>query len=101
MAIPLGHAKHSYGIRGNIFSFLLPWEKVLTEFFEKVEDGDLSHWPLSPTAVLNVVRLRFVRGPQSLVEKFRDLYVRSKIVRRLASLYIERGVKYLADRPGA
>eukprot|EP00973_Karenia_brevis_P088840 12321810-Karenia_brevis.AAC.1 len=75
MESALGKAKHSYGIRGNIFSFLLPWEKVLTELFEKVEDGDLSQWPLSPTTVLNVVRLRFVRGPQSLVEKFRDLHV--------------------------
>ena len=100
METPLGKAQHSYGIRGNIFSFLLPWEKVLTQLFDKVEDGDLSDWPLSPSTVLNVVRVRFVRGPQSLVDKFRDLHVRSKVVKQLASLYIERKVADLAGRPG-
>ena len=38
----LDNAERSQGVRGNIFSFLLPWEKVLLQVFEKVEDGDLS-----------------------------------------------------------
>ena len=38
----LGKAARSYGVRGNIFSFLLPWEHVLRQLFEKVEDGVIS-----------------------------------------------------------
>ena len=96
----LGKAERSWGVRGNIFSFLLPWEKVLTQLFEKVEDGDLSQWPLSPAEAMKLVRVRFVRGPAALIQKFRDLYVRSAVVKRLAEIYIERKVQDLADRPG-
>ena len=96
----LGKADHSWGVRGNLFSFLLPWEKVLAQLFEKVEDGDLTDWPLSPDTVRNVVRVKFTRASESLVQHFRDLYVRSAVVKRLAYIYIERKIADLADRPG-
>jgi hypothetical protein len=86
MDTPLSHASRSWGVRGNIFSFLLPWEQVLLQLFEKVEDGDLSQWPLSPATMRQVVRVRFVRGPAELLEKFRDLYVRSAVVKNLAEI---------------
>ena len=88
-------------MRGNIFSFLLPWEHVLRQLlFEKVEDGDLSQWPLHPDGVRSVVRVRVVRGSETLVDKFRDLYVRSAVVKKLATIYIDRKVKDLAGRKG-
>ena len=96
----LSQANRSWGVRGNIFSFLLPWEEVLTQLFEKVEDGDLSQWPLAPDVVLHGVGVRFVRGPEDLLQKFRDLYVRSKVVKKLAAIYIDRKVNDLATRPG-
>ena len=74
----LGKAVRSYGLRGNIFSFLLPWEHVLRQLFEKVEDGDLAEWPLHPHAVRSVVRVHFVRGWEKLSDTFRDLYVTPK-----------------------
>ena len=67
----LAKARRSWGVRGNLFSFLLPWEKVLQQLYEKVERGDLAEWPLSPSAVCQVVRVRFVRGPTELLEQFR------------------------------
>ena len=100
MDTALSQANRSWGVRGNIFSFLLPWEEVLTQLFQKVEDGDLSQWPLAPDVVLHVVRVRFVRGPEDLLQKFRDLYVRSKVVKKLAAIYIDRKVQDLAKRPG-
>ena len=74
--------------------------EVLTQLFRKVEDGDLSQWPLAPDVVLNVVRVRFIQGPEDLLQKFRDLYVRSKVVKKLAAIYIDRKVQDLANRPG-
>ena len=62
--------------------------------------GDLSQWPLHPDAVRSVVRVRFVRGSETLVDKFRDLYVRSAVVKKLASIYIERKVQDLVGRKG-
>ena len=80
----LGKADLSWGVRGNLFSFLLPWEKILTQLFEKVEDGDLSEWPLSPKTARNLVRVRFIKASTELVQHFRDLFVRSAVVKRLA-----------------
>ena len=100
MDTTLGKADFSWGVRGNLFSFLLPWEKVLTQLFQKIEDGDLSEWPLSPETVLNLVRVKFSRASDSLVQHFRDLYVRSAVVKRLAHVYVERKIGDLADRPG-
>lgn len=96
----VGKAERSWGVRGNIFSFLLPWENILSQLFRKVEDGDLSEWPLSPETMLHIVRVRFIRGPKDLLQQFRDLRIRSKIVKKLAAIYIDRKVQDLKNRPG-
>jgi hypothetical protein len=83
MDTPLGKAHHSWSTRGNLFSFLLPFEKILTQLFQKVEDGDLSEWPLSSKDACQLVRVKFVRANPELVQEFRDLYVRSAVVKRL------------------
>ena len=62
--------------------------------------GDLAEWPLHPHAVRSVVRVHFVRGSEKMIDKFRDLYVRSKVVKKLASIYIDRKVQDLAGRKG-
>ena len=82
------------------FSFLLLWEKMLAELYKKFEDGDLSEWPLSPDVLLHYARLQLVRGPEDLVQKYKDLYVRSAVVKKLADIYIDGHVANLKDRPG-
>ena len=95
-----GSQEGHLAVRGNIVSFLLPWEKILAQLFQKIEDGDLSEWPLSPDVVRQIVRVRFVQGPEDLLSKFKELHVRSHVVKKLAHIYIERHVQDLADRPG-
>ena len=73
---------------------------MLRQLFEKIEDGDLSEWPLTPGAARQVVRVSFTRGPESLLSKFKELKVRSRIVKQLAYIYIENHVQDLADRLG-
>ena len=94
----LGKAEFAWGVRGNMFSFLLLWEKV--ELMSKFEDGDLSEWPLSLGVLCHIVRLRLVRGPEDLLQKFKDLHARSGIVKKLVEIYIDRHVADLADRLG-
>ena len=100
MQVGLGNAQKSWGVRGNVFSFLLPWESVLRQLFLKIEDGDLSQWPLAPDMARQLVRVSLTRGPEALVSKFKELSIRSGVVKRLAHIYIEKGGQDLADRPG-
>ena len=44
--------------------------------------------------------LFFLRGPESLLSKFKELSIRSWVVKKLAHIYIERNVHDLEDRPG-
>ena len=100
METAVGKLERAWGVRGNLFSFLLPWEQVMKELFNKFEEGDLSEWPLDRWAASRVVRVRMVRGPEQILNKCRDLHVRSWVIRRLAHIYIERHIADLADRPG-
>ena len=79
---------HSYGVRGNIFSFLLPWDKIQEKVTSLVNDGDLSEWPLAPQRVKHLVRVRMVHGQESLLKKFKELAVRAFVIRDVARIYI-------------
>ena len=46
------------------------------------------------------MRVSFTRGPESLLSKFKELHVRSWVVKKLAHIYIENRVQDLANRPG-
>ena len=81
MDTPLGKAERSWKVRGNLFSFLLPWEQVMSQLCEKCEDGDLSRWPMSPDIACQVVRVKFAKGSDVMLEKFRDLHVRSSVIK--------------------
>lgn len=100
MDTTVAKANVSWGVRGNLFSFLLPWERILSELFQKVEDGNLSSWPLEPKEALKLVRVKFENGSETMLDKFRDLYVRSKVVKRLAGIYVERKINDLRERAG-
>ena len=100
MQVEIGNAQKSWGVRGNLFSFLSPWERVLQQLFLKIEDGDLSEWPLAPEIARQLVRVSFTRGPESLLSKFKELSVRSSVVKKLAPIYIENRAQDLAERPG-
>ena len=90
-----GESTQILGCPRQHFSFLLPWEDVLRQLFEKVEDGDLSQWPLSPAVARHIVRLRFEHTASDVVQKFREIFVRSAVVKKLAEICP------MASRPSA
>ena len=47
-----------------------------------------------------IVRVKFMNGSECLSDKFRDLYVRSRVVIAMASIYIERHIDDLQNRQG-
>ena len=71
----LAQPQRAYGVRGSLFSFLLPWEKIQQDVEKTLQQGDLSEWPLSPAHVAQVLRVRFVRGPVEILNKFKELSV--------------------------
>ena len=99
MEAALTQPERACGVRGNIFSFLLPWDRI-QEQLEK-NNEDLSDWPLAPEKVCQIVRVRMVRGPEELLNKFKELHVRAEIVRRVAAIYIEHHLEDLSGKPGA
>ncbi len=46
----IGDPQRAYGIRGNCFSFLLPWDTVMKKLSEAFARGDFTAWPLDQDA---------------------------------------------------
>ena len=65
--------RYSVGVRGNIFSFLLPWDRI-QQRLEWV-DEDMTGWPMKPVDVVHLVRVRLVRGQQVLLKQCKELLV--------------------------
>ena len=73
----VGKPERAYAVRGNIFSCLLPWEHIMQALCEKIEEGDLSQWPLNRDAAADLVTVRLVHGPAQILDKFQQLHVRA------------------------
>ena len=90
MEEPLHTPVHAYGVRGNVFSFLLPWENVMSKLSKAFAEGDLTEWPLDQATACQVVRVQLIRGHANLLDQFKELKVRSQVVKELANIYIDR-----------
>ena len=61
--------------------------------------GDFREWPLDQQTVSEIVRVRIVRAKQQATVKYRELTVRSAVVKYMANIYMERHIKDLGQRP--
>jgi len=75
MSESLGNLKRSYAVRGNCFSFLLPWDTVMKKLSRSFARGDFTQWPLDQDTAAQVVRLKMVRGHEALVDQVKELKV--------------------------
>ena len=98
MREPLGRPQRAWAVRENIFSFLLAWEKVMAQLSKYFLTGDFTEWPLDQGTACEICRVRCVRGQESVVDKYAELKVRSRVVKDMANIYIERHVYYLGNR---
>ena len=58
-------------------------------------EGDFSTWPLDQATAAQVVRVRFVRGNEALRQQFKELLVRSRVVKAMANVYVENNLEEL------
>ena len=68
-------------VRGNVFSFLLPWDPLMQKLSAAWAENDFTQWPLDQDTVCEIARLRLVRGHEALIDDFRQLQVRSKLLK--------------------
>ena len=94
----VGRPLRAWRLRGNIFSFPLPWEQVMAQLSKCFLTGDFTEWPLDQSVACQVCRVRFVRAQESIVDKYAQLRVRSQVVKELANIYIQRHVHDLGER---
>ena len=94
----LGHLQRAYGVRGNCFSFLLPWDTVMKTLSRAFAEGDFSEWPLDQDTAAQVVRVTMVRGHEALLDQFKELKVRSRVVKAMANLYVDNHLAELISR---
>ena len=95
----LGKPKRAWAVRGNLFSFLLPWENVMAQLSKCFLTGDFREWPLDQATVSEFVRVRFVRGSKDAAKHYRELRVRSRVVKGMANIYMQRHIQDLGKRP--
>ena len=62
---------------------------------------DVWGWPMDRERASQVVRVRLVKGQESLIDKFKELKVRAEIVRQVAYMYIESHMEELLKFEGA
>ena len=79
----------SYGVRGNIFSFLMSWEQTQEDMSKLLGECDVWEWPMNRNVASQVVRVSIVKGQEHILDQFKELKVRAEIVRQVAHLYIE------------
>ena len=89
MTNALAQPTSTVAVRGNVFSFLLPWDSVMKKLSQAWADKDFTHWPLDQDTVAEILTVRLVRGHEALIDQFRQLKVRSRIVKQMANIYIE------------
>ena len=62
---------------------------------------DVWEWQRNRNVASQVVRVRIVKGQESILDKFRELKVRAEIVRQVADLYIEHNMEKMMHLEGA
>ena len=85
----VGSPQRAYAIRCHCFSFLLPWDMVMGKLSSSCAKGDFTHWPPDRNTAAQTVHLEMVSGDEALVDQFKKLTVRSRIVKAVANLYVE------------
>ena len=93
----LAKPQRAWAVRGNLFSFLLPWDKVMAQLSKCFLTGDFREWPLDQDTVCEFVRVRMVRPDKDARKQYRELRVRSRVVKGMADIYMERHTQDLGN----
>ena len=87
---PVGSQSKSYAVRGNIFSYILPWDQIQAHLNQDLEEtDDIDKLPHLPKKLAEWVRLVFKNGDTEKLHRVSELKVRSRILRQLGRIYLQ------------
>ena len=72
-------AKHRIGVRGNIFSFIMPWHDILSQLLDVMGHAKLS-LPHPPEVIAHLVRLHLKVDNLELTRHMKEVCVRTHVV---------------------
>ena len=86
----LGHLDRAYATRGNVFSYILPWESILRNASAVTTDAVFESWPHPPDVVAHMVRFLFYGTTEEhCMKHLKELHVRSHVLVGLGHIYAE------------
>ena len=86
----LGRLERAYATRGNIFSYIRPWESILQNAAKVTTDAVFTSWPHPPEDVAHMVRFLFYGTTEEhCMAHLKELRVRSHVLVGLGRIYAE------------
>ena len=86
----MGRQDYKVGARGNVFSFLMPWEDIIVELEGVVSDEELCSLPHPPEVLQHLVRVVLRNGTQEMLKHLTKVRLRAHVVVQLGHLLIQR-----------
>ena len=84
----VGAQRSRWAVRGNCFSYNMPWEDILSSLGKAVKDEELQT-PLPQEVLVHIVRLNLKIGNEKWADKVKPLKLRAHVVLRLAEVLID------------
>ena len=98
----LGRAERAYGTRGNIYSYILPWESILRNAACVTTEELFKSWPHPPDVVGHMIRFIFQGADeQYCMAWLKELHVRSHVLVCLGRIYAEHLHELVSETPTA
>jgi hypothetical protein len=98
----LGRAERAYGTRGNIYSYILPWESILRNAACVTTEELFKSWPHPPDVVAHMIRFIFQGADeQHCMAWLKELHVRSHVLVGLGRIYAEHLHELVSETPTA
>ena len=93
-------ARHRIAVRGNIFSFPMPWAEIMRMLLESANVSELTV-PHPPEMLAHMVRLHLNVGTNSITGHMKEVCVRTHVLLQLGYDLIESGHPALMKRSNA
>ena len=98
----LGRAERASGTRGNIYSYILPWESILRDAASVTSAELFKSWPHPPDVVAHMIRFIFQGADeQHCMAWLKELHVRSHVLVGLGRIYAEHLHELVSETPTA
>ena len=77
----LGEQARAYAVRGNVFSYILPWESILASACAVTPAEFWQQWPQPPKMVAHLVKAMFINtSDEHSLKHLKELKIRAHVL---------------------